>query len=129
MEGNYDMVSLRHFEQGLFHVVPNSGDDGTAPCKVESLHRGNGRRVQINFAREKSFGIRKTRSDRNRLDLDALEAGVRQQPVQCIFVAESEDIHDCRHPEAALDDMVECFVERMAIEGLPDVQAKTAITR
>jgi len=30
------MVSLRHFEQGLFHVVPNSGDDGTAPCKVEA---------------------------------------------------------------------------------------------
>ena len=123
------MVFLRHFEQGLFHVLTNSGDDCIAPCKVESLHRGDGRRVQIDFAREKSFGIRKTRGDRNRLDLDALKAGVCQQSAQFVFVAESEDILDRRHPEAALDDVVERFVEGMAIEGLPDVQTKTAIIR
>jgi hypothetical protein len=78
-------------------------------------------------AGEKSFRIRKPRGHRERLDLDALKVGVRKHCAQLVFVAESENIFDRRRAEATLDDVVERFVEGVAIEGLPDVETKTTM--
>src|SRR5262245_59426168 len=99
MERNHNMVSLRHLTQRLFHLLRNSGDDCIATWKIEGVHRGDGGRVQIDFARKESFGIRKTRGEGKCLDLDAMKAGVCQKRTQFTFAAESKDILYRRHAE------------------------------
>jgi len=92
MKFDNDMIFLRHFEQRCPHVLGNGCNDGLSCTLIKSLHGWNCSSVDIDFAREKLFWIRKACPFRNRLDFHISKLGVRKLCAQLDLVTQRENV-------------------------------------
>jgi len=119
---HHDLITLHDLVQWRLQFLVKGSQNHLLCRAIEVLQRGRSSGVDIAFPNEELLGVRVADCDGLGLDLNIPKASIGQQCTQFVGIAEGEDCSHARCSKTSRTYLIECLIEGMPIQTLPDTQ-------